>query len=448
VLAAQNWTGPHISPLADVLLRVNIVSGLVPIVVDLLAAAGLIAVVARRPTRRRVISASIGAVTGAAVGLGLAWYLSASNVFGVALDATTTGWAAAAFAAVGLAITTFWRSAPWRKLLSTVAVVSFVAAGYIGINADFGLDQTIADVIGVSTQATVTLPAVTPTPTPTPTLLAGGALWANWHAPVGVPATGSQSQVDIPNTLSGFKARPAGLYLPPAALTANPPVLPLVIMMMGQPGNPDPSFSAAVLDRFAAQHDGLAPIVLVPDQIGNPAVDTLCLDTARHGKSETYITQDVVSWARTHLHVMQDATHWTIAGYSNGGECALSFGVKYPQIWGNVLDISGEEYPGADKSAVTLAADFGGNRAAYDAVKPLNELVGKSYPDTVAVITVGSNDGTYRTEAKAVFAAVAAAGWKTTYFEVLNGGHVLGALNGGLQEGYQVLYPRLGLAAP
>ncbi|MEP6842847.1 MAG: hypothetical protein ABJA11_04955 [Pseudolysinimonas sp.] len=36
----------------------------------------------------------------------------------------------------------------------------------------------------------------------------------------------------------------------------------------------------------------------------------------------------------------------------------------------------------------------------------------------------------------------------TTYFEVLNGGHVLGALNGGLDEGYKVLYPRLGLVAP
>ena len=450
LLALQTWTGSHVSPLARAVLRLDLVAGLLPVAVYAVAAIAWVAVIAREPSRGRVLSTAIGAVVGGLFGGGLAWYLSSSDAFGVALDLTTTTWAVAIFAAVGLALPTFWRSPAWRKLLAVVAIVSFAAAGYIGINADFGLDRTVADVAGVSTENTLSVPVVTPSPTPsaTPTLRAGGALWANWHAPAGMPTAGTQGQVVIPNTISGFAARPAGLYMPPAALTANPPALPLVIMMMGQPGNPDPSFSAAVLDRFAAAHDGLAPIVLVADQIGNPAVDTLCLDTARHGKSETYITQDVVNWARTHLHVLQDAAHWTIAGYSNGGECALSFGVKYPQIWGNVLDISGEQYPGADRAAATLASAFGGSRAAYDAVKPLNLIVGKSYPNTYGIFTVGSNDGVYRTEAKAVFAATTAAGWKTTYFEVLNGGHVLGALNGGLQEGYTVLYPRLGLAAP
>lgn len=446
VLAAQSWRPGHLSPLALAVLNLDLIGGALPVVVFTAAAAALIAVAVRKPTRSRLLAAGIGAATGAAIGAGTAWALSASNAFGVALDLTTALWGTATFAALGVVVPTFWRSPAWRKLLAAGAVVAITAAGYLGINADFGLERTVADVAGISTRATITLPATTPKPTPTPTLLAGGALWANWHAPAGMPTAGTQAQVDIPNTISGFRARPAGLYLPPAALTANPPALPLVIMMMGQPGNPDPSFSAAVLDRFAAQHDGLAPIVLVADQIGNPSVDTLCLDTARHGKAETYITQDVVDWARLHLHVLQDAAHWTIAGYSNGGECALSFGVKYPQIWGNVLDISGEQYPGSDRPSATLASDFGGNRAAYDAAKPLNQLAAHRYPDTVGIFTVGSNDGSYRTQAKTVYAATTAAGWKTTYFEVLNGGHVLGALNGGLREGYTVLYPRLGLS--
>jgi len=451
LLAAQNWTPGHLSPLATAVLRLDLVTGALPLVVFVtaaLAAAVVVGFAVWRPSRSRLLATSIGLVAGAALGAGLAWVLSTSNAFGVALDFTTTLWATATFAAIGVASVSFWRSPAWRKLLAVVAIIAFAAACYLGINADFGIDRTVADVAGISTRTTLTLPVVTPKPSPTPTLLAGGALWANWHAPTGMPTAGTQGQVDIPNTISGFRARPAGLYLPPAALTKNPPALPLVIMMMGQPGNPDPSFSAAVLDRFAAQHNGLAPIVLVADQIGNPSVDTLCLDTARHGKSETYLTQDVVAWARVHLHVLQDAAHWTIAGYSNGGECALSFGVKYPQIWGNVLDISGEAYPGSDRAAATLSSDFGGNRAAYDAAKPLNELAGRQYPDTHGIFTVGSNDGSYRTQAKAVYAATTAAGWKTTYFEVLNGGHVLGALNGGLQEGYTVLYPRLGLAPP
>jgi pimeloyl-ACP methyl ester carboxylesterase len=117
-------------------------------------------------------------------------------------------------------------------------------------------------------------------------------------------------------------------------------------------------------NRRSARHDGLAPIVLVVDQLGNPAIDPLCLDTAKYGKAQTFVTQDAVDWARVHLHILQDAAHWTIAGYSNGGECALSFGAKFPDIWSNFLDISGEKFPGSDRAAQTLAAVFHGNAAA------------------------------------------------------------------------------------
>jgi enterochelin esterase-like enzyme len=219
-------------------------------------------------------------------------------------------------------------------------------------------------------------------------------------------------------------------------------------MLMGQPGNPDPSFQKPILDAFATRHNGLAPIVLVVDQLGDPAIDSLCLDTAKHGKSETFLVGDVVAWARANLHVLPDPAHWTIAGYSNGGQCALSLGAKHPEIWGNVLDISGEEYPGSDRPNQTLKEDFASNKGAYHAVWPTTILAGRHYADTVGIFTVGSNDGKYVTQAKRVEAAAKASGWKTTYFEVPDGGHVLGALNGGLQEGYRVLYPRLGLSDP
>jgi poly(3-hydroxybutyrate) depolymerase len=292
------------------------------------------------------------------------------------------------------------------------------------------------------------LPQLPPTAIPSRTPLVGGALWANWIPPNDLPSAGTIGSVNIPNTLSGFRSRPAGLYLPPAALVKNAPLLPLVIMLMGQPGNPDPSFQKPILDAFATRHNGLAPIVLVADQLGNPATDPLCLDTAKYGKSETFLAGDVVAWARANLHVLSDPAHWTIAGYSNGGQCALSLGAKHPEIWGNVLDISGEEYPGSSRPNQTLVQDFAGNKAAYQAARPLKILAAHHYSDTVGIFTVGSNDGSYVTQARRVEAAAKASGWKTTYFEVPKGGHVLGALNGGLREGYRLLYPRLGLSDP
>ena len=449
-LSTLRWTQPNMSPVADLLLRTRIVDGAVPLVVVVVAALAMVFLVVRRWTRRRVLVAAAATGGGAIIAVVVLWIVAVTVAFGVQLSLTTSIWVIVTFAATGLAIAGFWSASWLRRLGVAAAIVVFVVTGTVGINADFGLNPTLGAFVGISTQKTIALPVVTPSPSAsaTPTARAGGALWANWHAPAGMPSAGTVSQVVIPNTLSHFAARPAGLYLPPAALVPNPPALPLVVMMMGQPGNPDPSFTQAVLDRFAARHDGLAPIVLVADQIGNPAVDPLCLNTARYGNAETYIEGDVVEWVRTHLHVLPDAAHWTIAGYSNGGECALSFGAKYPTVWGNVLDISGEQYPGADRAAATLQNVFHGDTAAYQATWPQNILPHGDYPDTVGIFTVGSNDYQYRREAMAVTADAAAAKWKTTYFEVLNGGHVLGALNGGLQEGYTVLYPRLGLVAP
>ena len=205
----------------------------------------------------------------------------------------------------------------------------FGVTGTVAINADFGLDRTVADLAGISTEKPISLPKSPPTPSRTP--LAGGALWANWATAQNQPAGGTIGTVVIANPLSGFHSRPAGLYLPPAALVKNPPALSLVIMLMGQPGSPDPSFQKPILDAFAPGHNGLAPIVLVADQLGDATIDPLCLDTPRHGKSETFLSGDVVARARANLHVLSDAAHWTIAGYSNVGSVHSHSGLSIPR---------------------------------------------------------------------------------------------------------------------
>jgi len=432
----------------DALLRINIIDGPFVGVVYTLALGAVVFIAVRRPTRRWIITGTSALLAGSVTAFVALWLVKLTNTFGVDLSVTTSIWVYLTFAAIWLAIVNLWKSRWPRKVVASVAIVLFTITGTVGINADFGLDRTLADLVGVSIEKPIVLPPSPPTPSPSRTPLAGGALWANWIPPKDQPAAGTIGSVTIPNSLSGFRSRPAGLYLPPAALVKEPPLLPLVIMLMGQPGNPDPSFQKPILDAFASRHKGLAPIVLVADQLGNPAIDPLCLDTAKHGKSETFLVGDVVAWARANLRVLPDAAHWTIAGYSNGGQCALSLGAKHPEIWGNVLDISGEEYPGSARPNQTLAESFAGDKAAYQAAKPVTILAGRRYSDTVGIFTVGSNDGRYVTQAKRVEAAAKSSGWKTTYFEVPNGGHVLGALNGGLEEGYRSLYPRLGLSDP
>lgn len=430
------------------LLDTPIIAG--PVYPIVIAAAALsVALLLARPilTVRALVNVN-AALAGALLGVAAVMVANANDTFGVELDITTGAWVTASFAATAVGIVNCARNRAWRRVIAAVSIPLALAAGTLGVNADFGLNKNVAELVGAPDGQVRTLPRLhlPPKATATPHASADLPLWAEWNPPAGMPAAGQVEWVSIPPTASGFHARPAGLYLPPAALVRHPPALPLMIMMMGQPGNPDPSFAGNVLNRFAATHKGLAPIVLVPDQLGNPADDTLCLNTSKFGNVETYLTQDVVGWARTHLHIDQDPSHWVISGYSNGGECALSLAAKYPGLWHNLLDISGEDYPGADAPAATLARVFHGDRAAYAGQNPLGILEAHRYVDSTAIFTVGSNDSLYVPQARAADAAAAAAGWNASLDEVPNGGHVLGALMGGLSDGFTALYPRLGLS--
>ncbi|WP_308465105.1 alpha/beta hydrolase [Rathayibacter soli] len=427
-------------------LTLDIVSGPAIIVLYTLSAVIAAYLLLRRPTRRWVITVLIAFAVGGTCAVAI-WFfgIRVFHLVDIPLSRIVYAWLAATLVGVCLAIVNLWRSRWWRKVIASIGIVAFLTTGTVAVNAWFGLDRSLGAFLGVTVSKPI---ALAPLSAPTAHSKPVGPLWKTWIPPADIPAKGTIGTVTIPGTISGFTARPAGLYLPPAALVADPPPLPLVVMMMGQPGDPDPSYTAGVLDALAAQHHGLAPIVIVADQLGNPNTDTLCLDTPQLGNIETYITQDVVNWAIANLNVTKDHRYWTVAGYSNGGECALSFLIKHQKLWSNVLDISGEEIPGADDPAEVLATIFNGDQAAYDAVKPLNILSSTKLPGTFGVFTVGSNDSAFVPGQRQVAAATKAAGMISTYYEVPNGGHVLPALTDGLQHAYQLLYVRLGLAPP
>ncbi|WP_427016912.1 alpha/beta hydrolase [Pseudarthrobacter sp. P1] len=398
------------------------------------------AVLFLRPSTRWTVRALAAVAAGALVGAAAIWLLDGVvDAFKVPLPRLAWFWGVLGTAALGLAAANFRGVPRWRTVVAIVAVPVFALVAALGVNAGFGLNKTLGSVLGISTEDTIDLRP------PTASTAPDGPLYQHWSAPAGMPAKGTTGVKDIPATVSGFVARPAGIYLPPAALVEHPPKLPFMVLMMGQPGAPDPQYVAGVLDAFAASHQGLAPIVVVADQIGPDMDDTLCLDTARFGKVETYINTDVATWAKANLNILTDRAHWVVGGYSSGGQCALSFAIKHPQLWGNLLDISGELFPGAEDPADNLATIFGGDQSAYDAQKPLALMAGKTF-DTTAVFTAGDQDTVYARAAAEVAAAAKAAGMATTLSLVPGAGHGGEALTEGLHDGFGVLYPRLGLS--
>lgn len=425
-------------------LALNIVEGPLIQACYVLSAACTVALLLGRPRRLTVLLALAGVAGALAGAVTLLVSERFIHAFGGPLGWPVRIWVIVLFTGLGLCGANLPKSRPWRKALACAGALGFALTATLGINAYYGLHPTVASFLGISLAPRMDLDPIKPH---------GPArhqfrLWESWKPPAQLPAEGTTAQVVVPPQSSGFVSRPAGLYFPPAARVPNPPALPLVVLMMGQPGNPDPQYVATVLNDFASHHDGLAPIVIVADQLGDPDVDNLCLDSPLYGRPETFINRDVVDWALSHLNIIDDKKYWTIAGYSHGGQCAISFAAKYPSIWGNVLDISGEEYPGAEEPETNLREMFGGSQSAYDAVKPINIMKQRTYPDTDAIFTVSADDPAYLEAARHVAAAATTAGMTVTYHEVPNGGHVIGALNGGLTKGFAVLYPRLGLSRP
>lgn len=428
------------------LLNLNIIDGPLPVVVWALTGICVIVLLLRRPTRSWIRRALIGVLGGALVGVLLVYLVNVTNVFHAQLSALVVFWVGGAFAALGLAVVSLWDSGVGRKIVAIVLIPLALVSATFGVNASFGIYRTLGDLLGVSSLEAVgglTGPAAASQP--------AGPVYATWNPPADMPAQGKVGLLTgdnaIPST-AGFQPRDASIYLPPAAQVPNAPPLPFVVMMMGMPGNPDPSFIAAALDEMAAKNRGLAPIVIVADQLGDPSQDPACADSAKYGGVSTYFNHDIVNYARTKLNIIDDPRYWTIAGFSNGGACAFTWGTQYPQIWGNIMSISGDRFPGVETQNQTLQDVYGGDRAAYDAAKPaawIEKNKGK-FAGHVAIFTAGEKDSLFLPDSTDNAALARQAGFTTTLYIVPGADHSAVALQAGLAKAFEVLYPVVGLA--
>jgi enterochelin esterase-like enzyme len=350
-----------------------------------------------------VVITAAALVAGGLIGLALPFWLNAPGLFGVTLSpvilVASTGTAAGlALVAVNL-IRTRW----WRKLVAVALAPVILGAGALMINEDVGYYPTLGDALGLNSVSTLQGRSTDAVP------LAG------WHAPKGLPAHGEVYKAVIPGVASHFHARDAWVYLPPAARTAHPPRLPVVVALSGEPGGPSDLFYggdiAATMDSIAATHHGVAPIVVVPDQLGGFTNDPMCVDS-KLGRSRTYLMTDVRTWIRSNLPVEPARTAWTIAGFSEGGTCSIQLGAAYPQVFGSIVDVSGEVAPLNRTVARTIQVGFHGSRAAYLAASPLHIMGTRRYPDTIAYFAVGALDHKYGPSTTRVSAAARAAGMR------------------------------------
>ena len=144
-----------------------------------------------------------------------------------------------------------------RALLGLLSVVAVLASVGVGVNAHYGYFRTLGEALGAAPPGETTLDRVR-----TGARAGQGTV---------VPFT-------IPPTASGFAARQAQVYLPPAWSTPRQAPLPVVLLLHGTPGNPtdwvEGGQAQVTADAWASQHGGVAPVLVMPDINGSMTGDT------------------------------------------------------------------------------------------------------------------------------------------------------------------------------
>ena len=228
------------------LMNVSLLQGWLPATLFAITAAlmvilliGAIATIRKAGLKPVLMPLVVAAVAGA-VGFVITWLLSdVFMVFGVELGPHVFVWTSAGCATVGFSVTHMVMRRRASRALAVILVIFALLASALGIDQAYGEYATLGSLFGVDSYHEADLTGMADRRD-----LITIAQWRQGvadHTIRNVPSHGAVDKVDIPATTSGFKARKALVYLPPAALvpTKAKPALPVILMLSGQPGCPN-----------------------------------------------------------------------------------------------------------------------------------------------------------------------------------------------------------------
>jgi enterochelin esterase-like enzyme len=307
-------------------------------------------------------------------------------------------WVGGVFLAIGLCAFTR-RIGLWRRLSGLLAVPLMLATALVLINADFQAYPSIQSLVGSGAAHQTSVEELL-------TQRHGAQPAANLHSlakaqPTGAltpgsPTYGEAAEVSIPGTRSHFSARPAWVWVPPAYVAGKVDALPVLMLLGGSPGRTNDWLRAGFADRtaqaFAQRHNGLAPILVMPDANGSVVGDTECVDGSA-GNAETYLTVDVPAFMHRQFGAPLGRSY-AVAGFSEGGTCAAMLSLRHPSLFTGFADFSGLTSPSLTErvnAKVTAMDLFRGSMTSYLAHDPL-ELLRVHGLHGGAYFEVGAND--------------------------------------------------------
>lgn len=429
------------------LAETSLLDGWLPWTLRVLALLALGYLLARRPRWWWLIAVP----TCLAVALLVAWLIAfplSRSLIGQDMHTEDFWWLVVICFALALAVASMLRSGYTRKLLAVPAALVVFLAGTNQINVAYAQYPTLGDVLGVTDAAQIDGPPNIAGSTYAP--LPGGPLATVWQ-PTGpdIPAAGVVSDITLPGTTSGFPARPGKVYYPPAYFASDPQPLPVLVLMSGQPGGPDDWLLGnrlqQVMDPWAAGNRGIAPVVVVVDQLGTAAPNPACVDSPL-GQADTYLAVDVPAGITQQLRVQTDHAHWAVGGFSNGGTCAVQMAFNHPDVYPSFISLGGEEGPtvGANE-AESIQNLFGGDAAKYRAINPLDLMQTGKFPTVSGWLVYGAGDVVIGPGQDKLYAAARAAGLDVQKYVVPDTSHDWNMVTGGLTHVLPWLGRRMGI---
>jgi S-formylglutathione hydrolase FrmB len=329
--------------------------------------------------------------------------------------------------------------------VSTAALLGVVLLSAVQINGYFGLNHTVSDLTGT---ALARIQPLEDGLKRAPGTSAAVSL-AEWKPPADLPAGGELRRAGIPGTASGFESREAYVYLPPAYQASPRPALPVLVLFAGQPGAPADWLTGGALrsrmDRYAAAHQGVAPVVVVVDPNGSAAGNTLCMDSMI-ARADTFLAEDVPAWINRTLDVDPDPRQWAAGGFSFGATCAVQMVTRHPDIYSSALAFSSEQEPAlAKEREKTIAASFGGDTEAFDRQTPLRLMREERFEGHAIYFAAGERDPEFIGYLEVLAAAARAAGFTVEARLVPDAGHSWETGSRGLPAGLDFLASRWGI---
>jgi len=156
------------------------------------------------------------------------------------------------------------------------------------------------------------------------------------------PQTSRVVEVRIPGKVYG-KDRRAWVYTPAGYRATGRQSYDLLIAFDGDDYRSDTMRLPKILDSLLAARAAPAFVALMIDN--GSGADRLS-DLANNPPFAEFLGTDAIPWVRQHYNVTHDPRHTIVAGSSAGGLGAAYVALVHPELFGNVLSLSGAYWRG------------------------------------------------------------------------------------------------------